>query len=546
MGEAETDERGRDGRRRTGAHERRRRPAAVVVLVAVAVLVALVSGGSAPTPAAAGGAYDAYGGWSATTLPATGYFRTAQVDGRWWLVTPDGHPFFSNGLNHVTPIGTVDKNGHAAYHDAIITKYGSESAWAAAQVVRFGTWGVNSLGGWSDVGLFDGRGVPYTITLALSGQNSGTGRMDDFWSPGWVSSVQSSTASAAAGRANDPWLLGYFLDNELHWTKDWRPTEQLDFYLQRGAAEPGKVHLVDWLKTRYANDFSAFSADFTTDATDWASLLSATTIADAGGAGARPTRDAWAGEVAERFFSVGDAALKAADPHHLDLGSRLVAQVITPEVLQAAAAHVDVVSINWYEILPQFEEYVAGLGPDFMPTADTLAAHGKLSSKPLMITEFGWRAMDSGLPNTWPPLQVVVDTQQDRATRYRNFGQCLVNTGYVVGAHWFEMTDEPAIGRFDGENDNWGMVTEADEEYPLVTASAAAVHDMAYAPLSNPSWSPGACTPQGPQLATTTTTTTAAPTSTTTAASSTTAAVAPASTSTGTGTSNAVTPAFTG
>ena len=543
MGGTEQTDRG-PGRRGNGVGAVHRRGAAAVV-VAAALVAVLALGGASPTPARAAGSYDAYGGWTGTTLAATGAFRTAEVAGRWWLVTPDGHPFFSNGLNHVTPIGTVDKNGHAAYHEAILAKYGSESAWAAAQVARFGTWGINTLGGWSDIGLFDGRGVPYTVTLSLAGQNSGTGRMADFWSPGWVSSVQSSTASAAAGRTNDPWLVGYFLDNELHWTKDWRSTEQLDFYLQRDAAEPGKVHLVDWLRSRYANDFAAFAADFTTDATDWASLLAATTIADAGGAGARPTRDAWVGEIAERYFSVAHAALKAADPNHLDLGTRLVAQVITPEVLQAAAAHVDVVSINWYEILDQFEEYVANLGPDFLPTADTLAAHGKLSSKPLMITEFGWRAMDSGLPNTWPPLQVVVDTQQERATRYRNFGQCLVNTGYVVGAYWFEMTDEPAIGRFDGENDNWGMVTEADEEYPLVTAAAAAVHDMAYAPLTDPAWTPGACRPQGPQLATTTTTT-AAPTTTTAAPSTTSAASGPATAGTGRGTSPTVTPAFTG
>ena len=50
---------------------------------------------------------------------STGFFRTAQVEGRWWLVDPDGHPFFSNGVNHVVAEGTVDRNGHAAYHEAI-------------------------------------------------------------------------------------------------------------------------------------------------------------------------------------------------------------------------------------------------------------------------------------------------------------------------------------------------------------------------------------------------------------------------------------------
>src|SRR5687768_12674901 len=27
------------------------------------------------------------------------FFRVAEVDGAWWLVTPDGKPFFSSGVN---------------------------------------------------------------------------------------------------------------------------------------------------------------------------------------------------------------------------------------------------------------------------------------------------------------------------------------------------------------------------------------------------------------------------------------------------------------
>ena len=73
------------------------------------------------------------------------------------------------------------------------------------------------------------------------------------------------------------------------------------------------------------------------------------------------------------------------------------------------------------------------------------------------------------------------------------------------------MTDEPAIGRFDGEDDNWGMVTEADDEYDLVVAAAADVHDAAYAPLTEPGWSPGPCTPIVHRLDDPTSTTTTSP-----------------------------------
>jgi agarase len=36
---------------------------------------------------------------------------------------------------------------------------------------------------------------------------------------------------------------------------------------------------------------------------------------------------------------------------------------------------------------------------------------------------------------------------------------------FVVGAHWFKYADEPAEGRFDGENSNYGLVNIRDEPY---------------------------------------------------------------------------------
>ncbi|MDB5979524.1 MAG: beta-agarase, partial [Pseudomonas sp.] len=46
---------------------------------------------------------DKYGGWlNGVTFDAKGFFRTEKRDGRWYLVTPEGHPFYSLGVNTVT------------------------------------------------------------------------------------------------------------------------------------------------------------------------------------------------------------------------------------------------------------------------------------------------------------------------------------------------------------------------------------------------------------------------------------------------------------
>src|SRR3974377_874049 len=47
---------------------------------------------------------DRYGGLlEGPVFGATGFFRTERRDDRWWLVTPDGHGFFSLGIDVVSP-----------------------------------------------------------------------------------------------------------------------------------------------------------------------------------------------------------------------------------------------------------------------------------------------------------------------------------------------------------------------------------------------------------------------------------------------------------
>ena len=48
-----------------------------------------------------------------------------------------------------------------------------------------------------------------------------------------------------------------------------------------------------------------------------------------------------------------------------------------------------------------------------------------------------------------------------------------------MGAHWFEYIDEPPEGRFDGEDNNFGFLSEKDEPYaPLVERSALVAKDI--------------------------------------------------------------------
>jgi hypothetical protein len=49
----------------------------------------------------------------------------------------------------------------------------------------------------------------------------------------------------------------------------------------------------------------------------------------------------------------------------------------------------------------------------------------------------------------------------------------------AVGYHWFEWSDEPKEGRFDGENSNYGLVNIADQPYESFVEAVRAANEAA-------------------------------------------------------------------
>ena len=61
----------------------------------------------------------------------SGYFRTVQRDGRWWLVDPDGQLFLSKGVTTVSFVqDRIKATNVSPYEQTNKAKYGNEDAWA--------------------------------------------------------------------------------------------------------------------------------------------------------------------------------------------------------------------------------------------------------------------------------------------------------------------------------------------------------------------------------------------------------------------------------
>jgi len=168
--------------------------------------------------------------------------------------------------------------------------------------------------------------------------------------------------------------------------------------------------------------------------------------------------------MAERYYSLMREVIRTCDSRGLILGDRYQS-FYYPEVARASAEFVDASSSNlnaaWND----------GTFPRFY--LDTLHA---LSGRPVIVSEFYMAAQQnrSGDKNERSTFTTVT-TQKERAAGFCTTLQTLARTPFVVGADWFQYYDEPAHGRQDGEDYNFGLVDIHDVPYELLTAAAQAL-----------------------------------------------------------------------
>ncbi|KAA5601229.1 agarase [Blastochloris sulfoviridis] len=447
-----------------------------------------------------------WGGRRDGRVAATGFFGTACLDGVWWLVDPEGGLLLSKGVNNVRIdpdfAGNTDR---VPYAEACLGKYGSANAWRQAAAARLASWGVNTVGAWSDEAVAASGPTPLALTplldlgqkfaFSFAGPSLPWGdAFPDVFDPRFAPFVRQRAEALCGPHRDDPAVLGWFADNELRWGPDWRGRDELlTLFLKLPPGRPGRQAAVAHLRRRYP-DFASFDAIWRTRAGAFEALETRTApveqpyprpaVYDRDPAfEARLNRldpdraafvadcDAFAAEIARRYFGITTAVLRTVAPNHLALGCRFHYPP-QAEVIAEAGRDLDVVSFNCY-------------------VADPVAAIATYASagRPLLIGEFSVRGDDAGLPNTRGAAPRVA-TQAERAATLRQFVTAALKQPALVGYHWFEHADQPAEGRPDGENSNYGTVTIRDDPYPELTAAltglnaeAETVHRTAPPPL---------------------------------------------------------------
>lgn len=463
---------------------------------------------------------DKYGGLSDISGNNTsGFFRTQLINNRWVLIDPDNHLFFSLGVNHVAFNGdNVPDLGYSEYtHNllslfpSIFSQYAQEQ-WSEETIMRYKNLGFNTLGAWSDNGLtvfYDS--IPYTVILnfAPSVENGFGSNNCPFVSIGFSSNFPDvydprfqenayayAHQSIMSGYITDPWLIGYFIDNELSWFGGaqliYNQYHTLaDDFIALPPTYAGKQYWVNiFLRQKLGYSLDQLNKLYGTSFASWAEVLNTTQLANnTQHQQIQIDKQAFIYDIASTYFSVTSSAIKSIDPNHLNLCARFASDA-PDQVIEASSQYCDVISVNDYYTLDN-QASNAVLGDPLIRWARffTLTTIHNKYGKPFIQSEFGTRAMDSGLPNSkgagWSVMY-----QNDRANYYNSDINRLLSIKvngitFLSGFHWFEWTDEPATGRFDGENSNYGVVNIKDELYLTFSNNISNANKVIISDLNN-------------------------------------------------------------
>jgi hypothetical protein len=445
------------------------------------------------------GNWNRWGGWAdGPEFDATGFFRPVRHEGRWFLVDPEGRLFFSHGIDCVrhtgaTPLDDRDgwwrdfpgdapefkdffgrtghvvrdyyKGKHPRTFDVAMAnarrKYGEDWREQAAAIAhrRLRSWGLNTIGNWSDADIYLQRKTPYVATVSfrappIEGSQGYWGKFKDPFHPDFEKNLNASMERERGRTAGDPFCLGYFVDNEIAWGNE---TSLAEAALASPPDQPAKRAFLADLQKKY-RDIDRLNKAWGTAHASWDALATSTKPPDAKRAG--DDLRAFYTRLAERYFRLCRGAVKRVAPKQMYLGCRFA--WVNDRAARAAAPACDVVSYNRYQ------RSVAGFRlPDGVDA-------------PVIIGEFHFGALDRGLFHTG---LVPVASQEARAEAYKTYVRSAVAHPQIVGCHWFKYKDQSTIGRaLDGENYQIGFLDICDTPYPETIAACREVGYALYPP----------------------------------------------------------------
>jgi hypothetical protein len=259
----------------------------------------------------------------------------------------------------------------------------------------------------------------------------------------------------------DPWLLGYFIDNELAWWgRGMLDTGLYDAVQKLPDGHPAKTAQKRFIAERCPDGNVTVEAKI-----DFLRLA------------------------AERYFSITASAIRRVDPNHLVLGARFAGmRGAHPAVWETAGKYCDVITFNCYPWADLDRNTVRlARSESSEKVTDAFDRLHALTRRPLMITEWSFPALDTGRPCSHGAGQRF-RTQALRTKASELFARTMLALPYVLGYDYFMWVDQPAAGLSDAfpEDCNYGLISEEGRPYKELTTMFARLHSDIGAARSAP------------------------------------------------------------
>lgn len=321
-----------------------------------------------------------YGGWKAHQVTATGFFRVEKINGRWWAIDPQGYLYIHKAPNSVH---LDDFTADEIYQ--LLPQYG-----------------FNGLGCWSDDAILqsslkDQTPLAYCpkISFIAEYRRQRNPRIempvfdDEF--PAYANQL----AQGFLPYVNDPHVFGYFSDNELPWRDEGLPAH----LAIPDPADKNYITAINFLAVRGKTPSNWDTED----------------------------QYAYMALMADRYYSVVSAAIKSVDSNHMYLGSRCNStEKYIQNFMVNAGKYVDIFSANHYHRWGSRDVEIKNMS--------------EWSGRPLLLSEFYAMQDDPALAENGAGWLVL--DQESRGLFYQNFVSTILETGSVVGYHWFKFQDD--------------------------------------------------------------------------------------------------------
>lgn len=375
---------------------------------------------------------------------ATGRWRTQKVDGRWWLVDPEGYLNVYRGL---TTLNCEDA--------AMVSRvYGDDTQWAKMTVRQMAELGFHGAGGFSaddKLQKYNNANAYLPITQTpkpnfLSGTISLAGysvpenescRVGVVFNEDFPEQVMKFAPGAIKAYVGKSYVLGVMSDNELCFS----------------------ANGVDVLKEMLSLSDDSFAGKVAAKKLLEDHGLEPTAEAYLASPEKNQLLDEYSGQMAEIYFKSCHDAIKAVDPDMLYLGARLHGKPKTQKsVIEAAGRWCDVITINYY----------GDWTPDLL---GKVASWKQWADAPFMVTEFYTLSEDTGMTNS-SGAGFLVKTTLEKGFFYQHFTLALLEATNCVGWTWFRYMDH--------ENSNNGLFNLRLQVYPEFATLARELNYNAY------------------------------------------------------------------